>query len=194
MASFLESKKFTGDLEGGFWDDPSAGWTYAGITRKYYPSWAGFKRLEQLRRIKFGNNPIPRYTVFNDTTLNNLVSQFYRNNHWQKINGEYVANQTLANLMWDFYVHKENDAIRVINETGRQLDPGVEIKSTSISIELIKLINQQPVEYYAMLRRARIKYYMTKPGFSKKMREAFVWRVNRFPQSISNVKRFFSFF
>lgn len=189
MASFYTAKAFTADLEGGFWDDPSAGWTYAGITKKYDPNWPGFNRLLQLQALQFKGREIPRYTVFSDPILENLVNEFYRNNAWKHILGDYISNQTIANFMYDFYVHKKYDAIAVINKSAEIISPDVSTNKLLLTADVIKVINANPRQYYTILRQARINYYQTKKNgnrllFSKKMIAAFIKRVKKFPEAI----------
>lgn len=189
MASFYTAKASTKDLEGGFWNDPSAGWTYAGITKKYYPNWPGFKRLLQLQATQFKGNPIPRYTVFNDAQLEALVNDFYKNNFWNKLNGDYIANQVIANFMYDFFVHKQNDAIQVFNNSAQIVSPDVAVNKTALTGNVVQVINENPRQYYSIVRQARINYYQTKKNgkhlaFSKPMQAAFIKRVQKFPEAL----------
>ena len=48
MADFLISFKKTNINEGGFVDDPSdsGGMTYAGVSRKWFPNWEGWKIVD----------------------------------------------------------------------------------------------------------------------------------------------------
>lgn len=183
MASFSTAKDFTKDLEGGFWNDPSAGWTYAGITKKFFPNWPGFALLAQYQQQFFKGRAIPRYTHFNSPELEALVNDFYKNNFWNKLNGQYIANQTIANFMYDFFVHKQNAAIAVMNAAARSLKPGIVVNPTTVSIRVVELINEQPAEFYAALRTGRINYYNS-GKFSAKLARAFVKRVNKFPEAI----------
>lgn len=183
MANFALSKEYTSDLEGGFWNDPSAGWTYAGITKKYFPQWPGFAMLAQLQKQYLKGKPIPRYTKFNYPPLIQLVNDFYKNNFWNKLNGQYIANQTIANFMYDFFVHKQNDAVEVMNNVANSLQTGIKTEKNKVGIRVVELINQYPAEFYAALRTARINYYNS-GKFSAKMARAFVKRVNRFPEIV----------
>ncbi len=184
MANFHISKELTRDIEGGFFDDPTAGPTYRGITQKYYPYWPGFGRIKLLQQKFFPGRAIPRYTVFNDPVLDQMVSDFYKNNFWNLISGDYIANQHIANFIYDFFVHKQNDAIRVINDAAKVFTANLKTFPTKLSREVLDLINRMPAVYYNTLRQGRINYYKTRPGFSKKNRLAFIERVKRFPATI----------
>jgi lysozyme family protein len=190
MANFFTSKQITKDIEGGFWDDPSAGWTYAGITKKYYPWWPGFNRLKILQKIHFGSKPIKRYTIFEDAQLNQLVDIFYKNNFWNRLNGDVIINQQLANLMWDFFVHKEYDAIAIINRAAAFIDSDVQVDESKVTTAVVRVINTAPRQFYSMLRQGRINYYKTKRNkagrllFSNALQQSLIERVNKFPTSI----------
>ncbi|MEO8769015.1 MAG: glycosyl hydrolase 108 family protein [Ferruginibacter sp.] len=187
MANFFISRELTKNIEGGFWNDPSAGWTYAGITKNNYPFWPGWNRLQELQKKFFNGQEIPRYKIFNDSILENLVSDFYKNNFWNKIlSGDLIKNQVIANFIYDFIVHKQNAAVGVINNSVSLLDPHITNTSkTSLTKDVIDIINKLPVQFYQTLRTARINYYQSSKHFSDKFKKAFVDRVNKFPVSIA---------
>lgn len=191
MANFYISKDFTKDIEGGFWNDPSAGWTYAGITKKYYPLWAGFFRLQQLKHKFYPAKDIPRYTIFEDQLLDNYVTEFYRNNFWNKIlSGDLITNQTIANFIYDFIVHKQYDAVRVINDSARKLNDVIKTYKTSLSGDVIEVMNDNPSSFYSSLKNARINYYKNSINFSPKYKKDFIDRVKKFPLSVSGIVRY----
>jgi lysozyme family protein len=188
MANFLIAKNFTKDLEGGFWNDPSAGWTYAGITKKYYPAWPGFRRLLQLQQQVYKGGAIPRYKKFDDAELNKMVDDFYRTLHWGKyMKGDKINNQDISNFLYDFIVHKENDAIEVINKVAVQMEPGTYTEKTNLSSSIIAVINKYPRSFYLYIVAARLNYYANSKKFSGGLKAAFKQRVNKFPKVLTNV-------
>lgn len=189
MANFHEAKIVTKAFEGGFWNDPSAGWTYAGITKKFYPSWVGFRRIAQLAK---GKEPA-RHTLFKDATLENMVDDFYKNSFWiKKLTGDAIANQNIANMVYDFILHKENDAIKVINQTAKSFNLKAKTALTSLSSDVIAIMNVNAKQFYSSIRAARIAYYTGStlrnkklvPRFSKGLQNAFTQRVNKLPDTI----------
>jgi lysozyme family protein len=182
MANFNISKEKTKSFEGGYWNDPSAGITYAGITTKYYPTWAGFARIRQLT-----NNKAPkRYTIFKDQLLNQMVFDFYKNIFWdKKVYGQLINNQDLANMCYDFILHKENAAINVINNVALSINKNIKIGKTFLSKDVLAVMNAQPEKFYTLLRAARIEYYLTPGKFSTELAQAFVDRVEKLPEIIS---------
>lgn len=183
MASFQISKMFTKDLEGGYWNDPSAGHTYAGITWRYYPQWPGWKTLFQLAKAQYGSiTKTPRYAKFNSHVLDKHIADFYNNRHWlQLIRGSDINSQNIANMMYDFVVHKEYDAIEVINTTARQINPTVRVSNTAVTPAVVALFNANPALAYERLYNNRLAYYRQPGKFSKSLRDAFVKRVLKFP-------------
>lgn len=181
MANFNISKEKTESFEGGYWNDPSAGITYAGITTKYYPTWPGFARIRQLT-----NNKAPkRYTTFKDELLNQMIFDFYKNIFWdKKVYGSLITNQDLANMCYDFVLHKENAAIGVINTVAFTINKNIKAGTTFLSKDAIATMNAQPQRFYTLLRAARIAYYKTPGKFSTKKAASFVDRVKKLPESI----------
>ncbi len=190
--NFTISKNFTKDLEGGYWNDPSAGHTYAGITFRYYPKWSGWFRLFQLAKKKYGSvERMPRYAKFNDAELDKHIADFYYNRHWkQLLNADLFRNQDIVNIMYDFVVHKEYDAIAVVNHVARQFNKNVSTSKTRVTPAVITLANNFQERFYAMLRYYRAQYYRNPrsipgtsvKGFSAGLANAFIRdRVNKFP-------------
>lgn len=196
MAKFDVAKQFTKDLEGGFWNDPSAGYTYAGITAKYFPGWKGWAYLKKIAAAKYGSlSNVPRYTKFPDRTLQQLVDDFYKQNHWLVyVKGDQFQNQDMANLVYDFIVHKQNDAIGVINEVAKSFNRSVRTSKDTITNEVIATLNNNMVPAYAALYNARINYYQGSKKFSAAMKAAFVDRVKKFPASIKSLSSWLTTF
>lgn len=190
--NFTIAKNFTKDLEGGYFKDPSASYTYAGITYKYYPNWKGWPLLFSLAKKKFGSIAnTPRYTKFKSAELDKLIADFYKINFWdKKLNGSLFRNQDIANFSYDFLVHKENDAIATINVTAKKINPSVLTNKTSLSKAVIDTANANQEKFYTDLRKNRELYYRNPrsiPGtgsraFSRGLVNAFISdRVNKFP-------------
>ena len=204
VVNFHIAKQNTTSLEGGYWNDPSAGHTYKGITFKFCPSWKGWPLLFQLGRQRFGSRPIPRYTVFQNAQLEQHVAEFYRVNFWQRLmNGDSFKNQTIANFIYDFLVHKKYDAVAVVNHTARSMAPRVVTHSTRITPQVIALANNFQSVFYSRLRANREAYYRNPrsiPGtkeraFSAPLANAFIRdRVNKFPTTLQPTIKLFQNF
>lgn len=202
--NFTIAKKNTSDLEGGFWNDPSAGFTYAGITAKYFPNWRGWPILQRLAAARGWRSlaSVPRYTKFNDRELDKAIAEFYHQNFWLKVmQGDKFRNQQIQSLIYDFLVHKMYDAVAVVNHTARTINKNVAIKKTVITDEVINLANTFQKRFYDLLIENRKLYYRNpkrfagtnEDKFSSKMITAFVNRVNKFPSTIADPLRLINF-
>lgn len=67
------------------------GQTYAGIARNFHPSWPGW------RHIDAGDLQNP--------SLSALVRDFYRTQFWEKMAGDRIASQIVAESLFDFAVN-----------------------------------------------------------------------------------------
>ena len=64
------------------------GMTYAGIARNHWPRWPGWPALD--------SGEIPAST---------LVAEFYRENFWDKVRGDAIESQAVAQTLFDFAVN-----------------------------------------------------------------------------------------
>jgi lysozyme family protein len=133
MANYNSSIKKILKHEGGYVNDPvdNGGETYKGIARKFWPKWIGWKFVDAQRNEK--NFPKILYTI---SGLNDMVFAFYKTNFWDKIGGDAIESQEIADLLVDSAVNegivpaiKRAEAIVGLTVTGK------------ISDDLIKKIN-----------------------------------------------------
>jgi len=89
--------------EGGYVNDSAdaGGETYKGIARKFWPKWLGWKFVDAQRNEK--NFPELLYKL---SGLNDMVVAFYKTNFWDKIGGDMIAIQTIANNLVDSAVNE----------------------------------------------------------------------------------------
>jgi lysozyme family protein len=72
------------------------GMTFAGIARSFHPGWVGWDVLDSAGA--------------GDARLPALVASFYRDNFWLRVSGDDLADQSVANSVFDFAV---NAGVRV---------------------------------------------------------------------------------
>jgi lysozyme family protein len=118
MAEFNIAEKITGRNEGGYANNPSdtGGETYAGIARNFWPNWKGWEFIDKYKSQYPGQSA----EVKNKLTLagwinasarvatepvNDLVSQFYKQNFWNVNHLDFINDQQLANSVYDFGVN-----------------------------------------------------------------------------------------
>ena len=101
MSNFDVALKHVLKDEGWYVNDPDdpGEETYAGISRRYHGNWIGWAKIDlikETRRINT-NDELPE--------LYDNVVIFYRQNYWDKIYGDCIDSQKLAEEMMDIAVH-----------------------------------------------------------------------------------------
>lgn len=69
----------------------SGGQTFAGIARNYHPDWSGWRFIDA--------------NDFDNPDLTSTVRSFYRTKFWDKIKGDQIENQKVAETLFDFSVN-----------------------------------------------------------------------------------------
>ena len=102
MADFNISFRLVMQMEGGYVNNPvDRGLeTYKGITKKWFPSWQGFKVIDQLR-----HEPGFPKNLENNVELQLMVKQFYRLNFWNALWLDKINSQEVANELFDISVN-----------------------------------------------------------------------------------------
>lgn len=176
MADFLTAFKVTSQLENG-WTVDNGGETYAGIAFK---NWKDDLFAKAIYNIVKPLNLKKEEVVKNNPNLQKLIAAFFKKNYWDKIKGDLIENQLLANLVYDFYVNS-NSAIIIINRAvgGREVD--------YINETTLKNFNERPGFCYDAIRRARKAHYdrlAKKPGL-KKYHAGWLARLSKFPNKLT---------
>lgn len=95
MAEYAPAYEKTLRNEGGYVlhtvEGDRGGMTYAGIARNYHPGWPGWTMLDAGHR--------------DSSDLTVLVRSFYRSEFWDRINGDDIAHQDVAEAIYDFAVN-----------------------------------------------------------------------------------------
>ena len=102
MANFDIAYKRTEIYEGGYSNrsTDNGGETYRGISRVNWPQWTGWKIVDSLKTT--ANFP---KSLDNTPALQDLVRQFYLANFWNKIQGDNIPLQDIANEVYDCAVN-----------------------------------------------------------------------------------------
>ena len=102
MADFTQAFQLVVAHEGGYVNDPDdpGGETYKGVARKINSKWEGWTTVDMLRRqAGFPAN------LDKDVALQEAVTDFYRVVFWDKMKGDQIDDQTVANSIFDFAVN-----------------------------------------------------------------------------------------
>jgi len=137
-------------FEGGFVDDPSdpGGATNRGITL------ATFQRYAQ---PLLGEQP----------TLDALraltpeqAGVIYRTAYWDKLDGDQIASQLLAEILFDFYVNAGTEAVLLLQRVLLQLGAtGLATDGEMGPVTLAALQAADQAQVYAAYRQGRVDYY-----------------------------------
>lgn len=100
MADFLKAYERTAEQEGGYANDPAdrGGETYKGIARKFHPHWHGWAIVDAIPNKKRGQ-------TFPGSLLSGHVKDFYRSSFWNKMGGDKIQSQRVAEFIYDWYVN-----------------------------------------------------------------------------------------
>lgn len=102
MADFKTAIETTLKAEGGYVNDPDdpGGETYKGIARKRNAKWSGWVNIDLLKN----KNGVPK-NLEDDIDLQSKVYALYEANYWDKIRGDEIKDQDIAESVFDFAVN-----------------------------------------------------------------------------------------
>lgn len=103
MADFKIAFDITNKNEGTYSNDSldNGGETYCGISRKNFPHWEGWIEIDE---YKINVSNFPSCLKLNEY-LPEMIESFYKENFWDKIRGDEIPNQDLANQTYDMSVN-----------------------------------------------------------------------------------------
>lgn len=101
-ARFILAFNRTMKFEGNYANDKSdrGGETYKGIARKFHPTWGGWNLVDSCKI----SGEFPK-NLLKVVKLEELVEGFYKKEYWDKIHGDEIASQELANDLFDSCVN-----------------------------------------------------------------------------------------
>ena len=114
MADFDTAYERTLRCEGGYANDPvdRGGETWRGISRVHFPHWPGWALIDRARRAK----TFPR-NLDSSRRLAECVSTFYREQFWDRIEGDLLSDQQIAEEVFDTAVNMGvRRAVRFLQE------------------------------------------------------------------------------
>lgn len=144
MASFKQAFAETSAIEGGYANHPDdrGGETYRGIARRFHPTWPGWARVDAARH----HEDFPDVLAA-DEALAALVAEFYRQNFWNRVRGNRLPDQAVAEELFDTAVNIGvgravrflQEALNLLNRSGgRDDDIGVDGLIGPVTIGALK--------------------------------------------------------
>ncbi len=76
------------------------GFTYKGISRVKHPTWPGWIIIDSSYRSTYLQS-VPLQLLNSNTVLQNFVVEFYRSAFWNKIQGDLLPTQNIANELFE---------------------------------------------------------------------------------------------
>lgn len=152
MAKFEIAFKITMGHEGGYANDPddNGGETYAGIARKFWPTWAGWGIIDAIKVNQGRTAVVINQHAKASLVLNNLIAGFYKVNFWNTNNLDLVNSQAIANELFDIAVNMGvKIAAKMLQESlnlcnkNRMSYPDIEVDGIVGTVETLPILNSK---------------------------------------------------
>lgn len=129
MAEFKKILEETLLNEGGFSNDPNdnGGMTLFGIARNKNPQWAGWREVDQIIKSNGWNSKNDDHWSLIAKACKRIegVEAFYRINFWNKMKGEYIFANSIAQTIFDYGVNTGmKTAVKNVQRTLKIVDDG----------------------------------------------------------------------
>lgn len=153
MADFASAFAATMKAEGGYVNDPQdpGGETYKGIARKMNSKWDGWTIIDMAKREK--NFPA---NLDRNEPLQEKIKAFYEINYWDKVRGDEITNQHIAESIFDFAVN----AGTIASAKLAQITVGAEPDGVIGSVTLQKINDDDPRAFLALFALHKIARYI----------------------------------
>lgn len=173
MADFKKALKIVLDNEGGYSNrqDDKGGETYCGISRVNNPNWTGWPIVDK-------HKPLKRYQkITGEPALDAAIEAIYKVAYWNKVWGENIKDQKIAEMMFDWFVTSGYHAVEAIQRIVDVRPDGV------MGTRTVTGINNYPGNLKEAYKQARIQFYKNiakrTPAQAVNL-EGWLTRVNKF--------------
>jgi lysozyme family protein len=153
MADFASAFAATMKAEGGYVNDPQdpGGETYKGIARKMNSKWEGWTLIDLAKKERNFPANLDKHTV-----LQEKIRAFYEVNYWDKIRGDDIADQHIAECIFDFAVN----AGPITSAKLAQITVGAEPDGTIGPVTLKQINAENPRAFIALFSLHKIARYV----------------------------------
>lgn len=172
MADFTKAFKLTMKAEGGYVNDPDdpGGETYKGIARTGNSKWPGWINIDMNKtKRNFPKN------LEDDPDLQNKVRELYKINYWDKILGDDIQDQDIAESIFDFAVNAGPRTSSKLAQIAVQAEPDGVIGPVTLG----KLNAEDTRTFLAVFAIAKIGRYVKICENRKESRKYFFGWVKR---------------
>ena len=156
MAQFEEAFKIGIVNEGGWCNTAGdrGGETYEGIARKDWPNWIGWKKIDAWKST---HGTPPNYKTFSEIEISGLnqdVMDFYKPNFWDKMHGDDIISQKVADYFYDWFINSMGVATKHLQQIlGITVDGGfgsVTLQAVNVAGEdLLDNLHTSRDQFYA---------------------------------------------
>jgi len=154
MANFEAAYAQTMKAEGGYVNDPQdpGGETYKGVARKFNSKWDGWIDIDMAKRE-------PNFPANLDANapLQEKIKRFYEVNYWDRVRGDEISDQNIAESIFDFAVN----AGVITSSKLAQITVGAEPDGTIGPQTLQQLNTQDPRTFLALFALNKIARYLS---------------------------------
>lgn len=179
MAKFEIAEKITGRNEGGYANDPDdrGGETYAGISRVNWPNWGGWLLIDRIKKEFGKSTSMINKRAAVDQGLQKQISNFYRINFWNVNKLDLIADQQLANSVYDFGVNSGTArAAKYLQDVAGTTQDGIVGNATLTAIN-----KMDPEKALTAYNRKREDYYRSiAVGSQAKFLKSWLSRLKQF--------------
>lgn len=141
--------------------------TYAGISRRFHPTWSGWKIIDVMKQRSITN--------FDTPELRKKVLIFYKINFWNKVRGSHITNQLTAESIFDFAVNVGVQKATIL----AQLAIGV-VADGKLGRKSLSILNQVEYEEFSLRYTvAKITRYAEVCNANKKQTVNLLGWINR---------------
>lgn len=162
-------------FEGGYVDDPTdpGGETNMGVTMATF---------QQCSHSLLGIDP----TSANLQALTQgQAGIIYKALYWDKIQGDAIASQDLADIVCDFYVNAGTHATSLLQQVLKNMGSNIAVDGAIGTATIQALAAQPQDQVYQAYRQGRINYYQQLGQRFPQFLKGWLNRANSFPASIS---------
>jgi len=145
----------------------TGGQTYAGIARNFHPTWLGWTFIDR--------------RDFNLDALKPLVEEFYLYNFWQRVKGNDIVDQEVAESIFDFAV---NASVRVASKLV-QIIVGAKSDGIIGPMTIAKINEMDKDLFLAVFALAKIQRYVDLCNNSSRYRKFLLGWINRVMRGLS---------
>lgn len=148
MAEFKTALAIILQHEGGYSNRGTdrGGETYAGVSRKNWPNWAGWAIIDKAKPLKQGQ-------FIKNKRLDGLVEVFYYENFWKRTRGDQIQSQEIANFLFDWLVNSGYHAVKALQRLVGVTDDGVMGPQTVAAVNAAA-----PDGLFTRYKAARLKF------------------------------------